>query len=298
MAAKDDETTGFCCCALIVVAVVITVIGWIVDFVGSHPVWTAVIVLTLIGLAILVVIGAQSDSAAGSTQRDGKEERTSGSPSRPQSGRPLAAHAQEGHSLASEITGRPAAHRHLRDSMGPPDAWRTEEAVQPTSLDSRNIDAHSLSAADSHPDSTIAEAEQGVIPGPIMTPNEFRAIAKTLLRRDLWAILGASFTSARGGIDMVAARGTTIIAVQCHAATGDGALDGPTAQHLLSAPFDVHRIEEVVLLSSAPISAAAENVAASHEKRIHLIGGSEFLEWREGHRRLEPTWGLITPTQL
>lgn len=297
MAAKDDETIGCCCCAFIVVAVVLTIVGWVTDFVRNHPVWTAVIVLALIGLTILVMIAAQSDAADGSTPNDREAAGTSLSTSRSPKKGPTAGDARTSISPAAATAHLPTAHRYPIDRENSSDARHTKKFDRLAPPNGDNDDAHSPAPIGSHPDSIVPTEELASTPKPIMEPEDFRSAAKALLRRDQWAILGASYASARGGIDMVAARGSTIVAVQCHAPAADGDLDASVTDRLLSAPFDVHRIEEVILLSSVPVSAEAENLAKSQEQRIHLIDSGEFLEWHDGRRRLEPMWGLITPTE-
>lgn len=210
MAKQDDETTGFCCCALLAVGVVVTVVGWIVDFVGNHPVWTAVIVLALVGLSILVFVAARSDSSEHAPPARGVTAASPTRPSRPPRTEPFGWDARAKVAPAAPPTSAngprspidPDHHAEMPPSEGPP----APSMAQPTSPDRDDHDELAPGPVHAGDHRVCTEEPPTDTPAPIMAPEAFKTAAKGLLRRDQWAILGASFTSADGGIDMIAAR--------------------------------------------------------------------------------------------
>src|SRR5699024_2352065 len=133
------------------------------------------------------------------------------------------------------------------------------------------------------------DAGADALRGPELGTREGRQwIIEKSLRRDKWSIFRAGFYSGRGGLDVIAGRGHSRDAVQCHVPERGEPLDETGLRNLLSAPFDVHSIVEVVVVTQSGVLPEARQMATSSTLRIHLIDGTALEAWRHWVARLEP----------
>lgn len=332
MAKQGDEATGCCCGAIIVIVLALMAATALLDFIKERPVLSVVIgiaVMLIVGLLISAFVADDEEGKAGTSQVSGSRpvgtpRTTAAATSCAETSHPRCASLEKRGSLYRKVAVRL---RHLEVAKArnaapegaedPPagqldalalraDATLTTSsaAVSEPSMPVRPGE-HRLSEYAAGPDSDLGRSgpeqnSSGAAGVPASADLERWAledlqwIIEKSLRRDDWAIFRAGFDSARGGLDVIAGRGQSKIAVQCYKPERSQPLDGAGLRRLLTAPFDVHDIVEVVVVAQSGVLKEAREMAASSKLRIHFIDGNALEAWRHWEARLEPQWGLVS----
>jgi len=332
MSKHSDEATGFCCCAIIAIVLVLGAVSALLDFVSGHPVLSTVIGVVVVLVVGLVVIAYFIDDEKGKTASSGltgsgskgASRTVAATRSRAESSRPRFADLDERDAMNREDAVRPrrleageirgAAIEGAGDSShveldAPVPRTDTAEETSSAAVPERPMPSWpgerdgsvNASGADSALARTGVEQEPSrdagadALTGPeLWTREDLQWIIEKSLRRDEWSIFRAGFYSGRGGLDVIAGRGHSRVAVQCHVPERGEPLDETGLRNLLSAPFDVHSIVEVVVVTQSGVLPEARQMATSSTLRIHFIDGTALEAWRHWEASLEPQWGLVS----
>lgn len=73
------------------------------------------------------------------------------------------------------------------------------------------------------------------------------------------------------------------------------ALGSREIQYYLGAPFHVHGVNEMLVVTTGPATKSAYEMARSSRFTVHLLAGEDTARWRLGKRRFVPGRGFIAP---
>lgn len=328
MASKNDEVTGYCCCAIIVIALVVTAVSAVISFVKEHAgllVGIGCLVLFVVAVAMAITRNAREQrvraGASGAAEaRPSGSSRTAPSPpslSDSSNLRGAALHEREkfvSHGAdqvrrAVEPEPRPATTENrpgaLHDAHAPrPNGGAATSApvAEPSSpapaparvvLDGPNGTESGLGSPTVEEGSSGESQERALVKVELWSREDLRWLIEKSLRRDGWAILRSGSDSARGGIDIIAGRGASKIAIQCYVPERREPLDESGLRSLLTAPFGLHGIGEVVVVSEVDVAMEVREAAVSSTLRVHIVDAPALEAWRLWESRLEPNRGLI-----
>lgn len=125
-----------------------------------------------------------------------------------------------------------------------------------------------------------------------MTPQQFELEVARLLARDGWTILKAGGGAGDEGIDVLAEWNGRRLGVQCKRYSYKHPLSAPAIQRYLGAPFHVHKVREMLVVTSGPVTKPARSIAARSAFPVRIIDGQEFLQWQSGRAMYLPGQGL------
>lgn len=316
--ANNDDDEGGCCCAIVVVGIIAMIIGGLLNFIRSQPVWTVGIGLVVVALVVLLIVGYRSGEE-GEVKRRPRHVRPREIASKAEHERPLPAAGATNSGNRSTIfpQSRLSSYQDNGGSVAAFETMRADESggdgILPTASEATcspnkeaSIGQHEslmpeANASSALNDEVLSTTEMGnsslsaSSAGEVQawTPLELQGLVKELLVHDGWAILRAGVDSERGGLDIIAGRGRTKVAVQCHASAAGKVLSDYELQKLMSAPFAVHDIAEAAIVAPTGASPAARDAIATSDATVHFIDAERLQTWRDRAARLEPRWGLV-----
>lgn len=125
------------------------------------------------------------------------------------------------------------------------------------------------------------------------TPSGFEHEVAALLRRDGWKIIRDGGGPNDGGIDVLASRDGHKLGVQCKFYGPRTPLTSGEIQKYLGTPRLVHRVNEMLIVTTGPVTAPARKMVAASDFPTEVVSGAELAPWRAGRARYVPRRGLV-----